>query len=273
MQTVSDTRTVLTAFDELLQQAWARMRDDLCLGLREQWQAVEAARAAEMYAVREERQRELAAAMRAFDDETAARQARTDSEIDALRAETERAEQARAGAEDALESMRQRLEAAADAAHQPPSLGDLVLAMRELQQVRSLGEVLDTLTRAARRTVARAAVYIVRGDCLQEWNMTGPSDASGARTCLWPADTPQWFDDDRGTFPIRVGGAVVAVLSVEPVAADAEAHPSWVDALALLTGHASLVLETLTLRRRARLDRRTDVYQPIGHLAPAGEPR
>ena len=273
MQTVSDTRTVLTAFDELLQQAWARMRDDLCLGLREQWQAVEAARAAEMYAVREERQRELAAAMRAFDDETAARQARTDSEIDALRAETTRAEQARAGAEDALEGMRQRLASAADAAPRPPSIGDLVIVMRDLQQARSLGEVLDALTRAARRTVPRAAVYIVKGDCLQEWNMTGLSDATDTPKCLWPVDVPQWFDADRGTFPIRVGGAVVAVLSVESVPADAEAHSSWVDALDLLTGHASLVLEALTLRRRARLDRRTDVYQPIGHLAPAGEPR
>lgn len=269
---MNETRTVLTAIDELLHAAWARVRDELRVELQTRWEAVEAARTAEMTAAREEMLREIDLARRAFSEETAARQSWTDSEIDTLRAEQARAEQARAEAELALDVMRQRIDMPAGAALQPNALGDLVTATRELQEARSLGEVLEGLLRGARRFVARATLYIVRGDCLQEWNMTGLSDAADAPKRLWPAESPLWFEDDRGTFPIRVGGSVVAVLSVESASDDANEYPAWVDALDMLTRHVSLMLEALTLRRRARLDRRTDVYQPVDDPAPVGGP-
>jgi len=269
---VNETRPVLTAIDELLHAAWARVREELRVTLHERWEAVEAARTAEMTAAREEMLREIDLARRAFAEETAARQSWTDSEMDTLRADKARAEQARAEAELALDVMRQRLERPPGAALRPDTLGDLVAATRELQEARSLGEVLEGLLRGARRFDGHATLYIVRGDCLQEWNMTGLSNAADAPKRLWPAESPLWFEDDRGTFPIRVGGSVVGVLSVDAVSDDADQHPGRVDALDLLTRHVSLMLEALTLRRRARLDRRTDVYQPVDEPAPVGGP-
>ena len=156
--------------------------------------------------------------------------------------------------------------AAPDTGAAEVSLARLVLLTRELQQARTLGEVLEGLLRAARTVVDRVALYIVRGDCLQEWTALGPSGPAEVSRRLWPAESPLWFEDDRGTFPVRVGGVVVAVLSIEAAPADPQAHPTWVSAIDLLTRHASLVLEALTLRRGARLDRRGDVYPPAEGL-------
>lgn len=299
---MSDTSTARTAIDRLLHDAWTRTTGDLRREIEALWAAADAERTAAVDAARLEMARQIELARSGFAADAAARQAWTDSEMQKARAEIESAARARAQADADRDEARRRLDEVTrelmgartdlEAAHAVAAtaagraaeveadagarlaLADLVRATRDLQQARTLGDVLDGLLRAARRVVAKVTLYIVRGDCLQEWTMTGGADVSTPVTRMWPAESPLWFEDDRGTFPIRVGGAVVAVLSVESAAADGDAHPVWVSAVDLLTRHASLVLESLTLRRNAKRDRRTDVHPPAaGDVPPAsGDP-
>lgn len=104
----------------------------------------------------------------------------------------------------------------------------LAAELHALDEARSLSGVLHALVDAAQRRADYVALFLVNGPKRRRWRVEGAADG-GSRCSL--------------TFPLNVGGRVVAVLHAETAAPDGSAAPM----LDILTCHASRVLESMTL--------------------------
>lgn len=113
----------------------------------------------------------------------------------------------------------------------------LASAAEALDRARSLGDVLDALVGAARQYTDRVGLLIVRDGSVRTWRQNGIGEDA-----LSTANT-----DAVMTFPIAVGGEVVAILS-------AGAGPSTAPVLAVLTRYAGRVLESKTLHMALGMD-------------------
>jgi hypothetical protein len=221
--------------------------------------------------------RDLEEALRVADDARRITQASRDEGDDLRRQlETARAE---------IEDARQR-DAQGAMLHDTRMLLD---GVRSLDEARGLGDVLDRLVRLQRREAERLAVFVLRGDRLQEWRAAGfaergPSERrdvalgeAGILTEVVHSGRPVIRLDDgplRGSFPegaegraaaalpITVGGAVVAVLYTDTARAETSAEGRWPAMFEVLVRHASRVLEAITIQRAAGL------LPPAGPAAP-----
>jgi hypothetical protein len=159
----------------------------------------------------------------------------------------------------------------------------LAAAVRELDQPRGLGDILDVLTRCGAREAERAAILLVKGNQLQALRfanfpgvdarpmgmMLSLEDAGILRDAAWTGVAATHASPDGGAalpafaqgaggrcavaLPLVIGGVVVAVLYADtPYEADA-ATPPWTSVLDVLTRHAARVLEATTLRQAVGL--------------------
>ncbi len=163
-------------------------------------------------------------------------------------------------------------------------LGDVLRAVRRLDEASSLTEALDALGQLAGEQASRAAVLTVQEDQVRGWSFAGFGDAlerdasqvdlavseagligravvDAASREIGPDDAPS--DDLRPPFadlqagteavaaPVSVGGQIMAVLYGDD---QGEAiHPAWRQALEILASHAGHCLEALTAARAAQL--------------------
>jgi hypothetical protein len=156
----------------------------------------------------------------------------------------------------------------------------LVAAVRDLDQTRAIGDVLDLLTQCGAREAQRAAILRVKGNQLQALRfanftevderpigmMITLEEAGILRDVVWTgvavthasadssAALPPFAQGAGGrcaiALPLMVGGVVVAVLYADtPYEADAAASPPWTSVLEVLTRHAARVLEATTLQQ------------------------
>lgn len=97
--------------------------------------------------------------------------------------------------------------------------------------------MLADLTTAAGHVADRAALFVVRSGRLRLWRYTGFDPASLSETA------------SARTYPLIVGGRVVAVLHAEAVhqAAGSRAIDGWPDLLDVLASYAARVIESMTL--------------------------
>lgn len=139
------------------------------------------------------------------------------------------------------------LDAAGTSAGDSATPERLVNAIREMDDARSLSDILDTLLAAASVEAGRAAVLLVRAGHYTGWRSLGfqPAVERGAIVEL-PADA--------SVIPIDIGGETVAVLRTER-SGDTTSHaanglpdPN----LELLTRHAARCLESVTAFKTAR---------------------
>ena len=276
-----------SAVDRLLTTVRARWDEDLRLSADDLARAAESdcrdaaeeAVEATLARLRDQARTELDGERRRLEAEAAALQEQADSRIEEIRTLLDTTERARAESDEALAmatrdlgglhqeltDLRAQLDAARSAAPEPPpspvdqarmvdagALWVLKGAARELDRAQSLGDVLNCLARSARQIVEGTSVHLVVGECLREWSLTQGAGDSGSATRLWPSSEPGADDPQENSFAVRVGGAVVAVVLVDVAPTD-ESGPSWSDTLTILTRHAGLVLESMTLRRTAGL--------------------
>jgi hypothetical protein len=182
-------------------------------------------------------------------------------------------------------------EALANATAQAARLPD---AIRTLDRASSLGEALDVLVRCAAGESERAALFLLKGNRLYDWRVVG---FNGIPTPIEiPIDEPGLFGDalrgERGigrgselpvfaaapaaryavTMPVRVGGAVVAVLYADTADADKEGEPVWPERLDMLARYAGRILELITIRQAAGLSAVRPVKMAVGAAGrpPAG---
>jgi hypothetical protein len=273
--------------------------DDLALAAAaDSRDAVEQAVQAAVTLAREAAQSELETERCRFEADAAALQQRADSRVEEVRTLLDTSERAKAGSDEALanatrelEGLRQELagvraelEAARNTGPAPPSpveqarmadagaLWVLKGATRELDRAQSLGEVLDCLTRSARQIVEGTSVYLVVGDRLHEWTLTHGAADAAPNTRVWPSSAGTAGEPQEDWFAVRVGGEVVAVVLVAVAPAE-EAAPSWSDTLTILTRHAGLVLEAMTLRRSAGFGLQTTHTPATSDSVPVGVSR
>jgi hypothetical protein len=105
----------------------------------------------------------------------------------------------------------------------------LAAELHALDAAQSLSSVLHALVDAARRRAEHVELWIVSGSRRRMWRSEGAADP----------------DYRAVTFPLNVGGRVVAELRAGIAAAVGSAEP-MIDALAC---HASRVLESMTLHK------------------------
>jgi hypothetical protein len=159
----------------------------------------------------------------------------------------------------------------------------LVGGVRRLDDARSLGDVLDTLTDAAAKVARRAAVLVIKGEKLRVRRLAGFSGdhsvdldvaeagivaavigtgAVVARTAAASANGPNRVLPAFATpsaaahalaLPITVGGRVVAVLYGDAPKSEDSPAGVWPAALEVLARHASRVLEALTVEQATGL--------------------
>jgi hypothetical protein len=279
---VSSDLELNAVLDRVLASARAHWEEDLRQGLDDvaKTAATDTARAVEQAVseavAREKDQaaRDLLTVRREAGAEAAALRERADSRIEELRTLLDTTQRAKAASDETLsntareldelrvqaaaaraevDATREAVDAAVRARSEQIRMADagalwvLMGAARELDESRSLGDVLDCLTRSARRIVEGTSVYLVVDEGLHEWKPSLGVNGSSAGSRAWPRSAEP---EEQGTFAVRVGGAVVAVVFVSIVPADDDAR-SWSNALSLLTRHAGLVLESMTLRRSA----------------------
>ena len=183
-------------------------------------------------------------------------------------------------------------EALAEATAEAARLPD---AFRTLDQAGSLGDALDALVRCAAREAERAALFLVKGNRLHDWRVIGFDGAAPPRIEI-ATDEPGPFGDavrgDRGvirgaalpafadgsgprhgvTMPVKVGGAVVAVLYADTPQADKEGDPVWPERLDMLARYAGRMLELITIRQAAGLSGARPVKTAVAAVGqpPAG---
>ena len=149
---------------------------------------------------------------------------------------------------------RQELDSARGAS--AASLTDLVQGLHAVDEADSLTAVLERLLEGAQRHASRAAVLLVRGDRLREWEHRGPDghgiDDTGMRVASSAAQERRSVESESAiAFPVSVGGEVVAVLYAEVGDALSAQRRISKDALDALTRHAGRMLETLTVQQAA----------------------
>jgi hypothetical protein len=138
------------------------------------------------------------------------------------------------------------LDAAGSSAADSPTPERLVNAIREMDDARSLSDILDALLTAASVEAGRAAVLLVRAGRYTGWRSLGfqPPVERGEIVEL-PADA--------SVIPIDIGGETVAVLRTERSDTPAHADTGLPDPnLELLTRHAARCLESVTAFKAAR---------------------
>ena len=109
---------------------------------------------------------------------------------------------------------------------------ELAAAIHALDEAPSLAGVLQALVQCAGRHADGVTVFLVKEGRLREWRPdAGRLRSSGADGDAMPT----------ATFPVIVGGRVVAILRAEVVH-----QPAILD---VLTCHASRVLESMTLHK------------------------
>jgi hypothetical protein len=132
----------------------------------------------------------------------------------------------------------------------------LVNAIREMDDARSLSDILDTLLTAASVEAGRAAVLLVRAGRYTGWRSLGfhPPVERGEIVELRA---------DASVIPIDIGGETVAVLRTERIGnATSLADTGLPDPnLELLTRHAARCLESVTAFKAAR----AALVQPNGN--------
>jgi hypothetical protein len=148
---------------------------------------------------------------------------------------------------------RQELDSARGAS--AASLTDLVQGLHAVDEADSLTAVFERLLEAAQRHASRAAVLLVRGDGLREWGR-GPDargiDDKGMPVASSAAQERRSVESESAiTFPVSVGGEVVAVLYAEVGDALSAQRRISKDVLDALTRHAGRMLETLTVQQAA----------------------
>ncbi len=119
--------------------------------------------------------------------------------------------------------------------------GALASSCRALDAARSLGAVLDSLAASAGSIADRAALFVVRNGRLRVWRMHGFARPA--------AGSPMPEAVRARTFPVLVGGRVVAVVHAEAVYPEerSTAADAWPEMLDVLACHAGRVLESMTL--------------------------
>lgn len=114
------------------------------------------------------------------------------------------------------------------------SAASLASAAEALDRAPTLGGVLHALVDAAAPYADRIGLFLVRDGRVRPWQVRGVSETA--------LSNPR--DDRAATFPLTVGGRVVAILYAE----SAPAHAGGVRALELLARYAGRLLESMTLR-------------------------
>lgn len=134
-------------------------------------------------------------------------------------------------------------------------MAGLAEATHALDAAQSLGEVLNTLADSASHFVDRVAVFMVRSGRLSAWRVK-----AAAASLVQDAATRQVL-----TFPLTVGGRVVAILYVDSTHATHDGRSNrWPAMLDVLTCHASCVLESMTLHKALGLvPPRSETARPL----------
>jgi hypothetical protein len=243
--------------------------------------ATRATAAAEVEGVRREAQARIDELHRQADE----RVGTLDRDLAAIRAELAVARSA--------EAARHRAHPSADDAH---GVSAVAVALRSLDESRSLSAVLEQVVQFASRSAGRCALLLVKGDRLHMWRAAGfergPSSAVpmpeaglvGAavrerRAVLrrqgegppLPAFAAGQ-ERDAAALPLTVADVVVAVLYGD--ASPGGADPAWTASLEVVTRHASRVLETATVQQATGIHigapmARTSQPHP-GHQPPGG---
>lgn len=117
------------------------------------------------------------------------------------------------------------------------SMAELVSAADAFDNAGSLAEVLHALFDGARRCADRVGIFLVNNGRLRPWRLEGLDLAAMAASGA-----------DYATFPIIVGGSVVAILYADVPRADG-APAGRAAMLDVLARHASRLLESMTLHK------------------------
>jgi hypothetical protein len=261
----------------------------------------------------EERERQAEARERDVEarrQEAEARQQATETEVEAARREAARAredvaaahqqlslarsqlDQVRSQLDERMEQIEQLerdifgfLEALDQAARLPE-------AIRELDRAGSLHDALDGLVQFAAQEAGRAAVFVVKGDRVNQWRSVGFGKApasplerhegesliakalAGERAASRGEALPA-FAAGAGsryaiTTPLTVGGAVVAILYADGPDADKSGEPLWPARLDVLARYAGRMLESITIRQAAGLSAPRSSNAALTDHPPAG---
>jgi len=167
-------------------------------------------------------------------------------------------------------------------------------AIRELDRAGSLHDALDGLVQFAAQEAGRAAVFVVKGDRVNQWRSVGfgagPASplerhegesliakALGGERAASRGDALPAFAAGAGsryaiTTPLTVGGAVVAILYADGPDADSSGEPLWPARLDVLARYAGRMLESITIRQAAGLSapRSSNATSPVTDHPPAG---
>lgn len=164
------------------------------------------------------------------------------------------------------------------------SVSRLLDSIRGLDGATTLSEVLDALGRAVSREAARTAVFVLRGDRLIAWKLSGfgardsqpklvelglneggvvsaavgaaraATTRDGGAASMGPVFAPLPPDRMGLAVPIIVGGRVVAAVYADTFGDGAREQPvpsSWPETIELLVRHAGRCLEALTVQKAA----------------------
>lgn len=167
----------------------------------------------------------------------------------------------------------------------------LLDSVRAIGEATSLSDVLATLVAGAAGEVPRAALFIVNGDTLQGFRVSGFDEsvatarfqlnsigplqeaiATAGTQSVTPSNAPVFaaLPTDRAgvAVPLLVGPRPVAVLYADDVSdGESTAPASWPEAVQILCRHGSLALGHLTALRTAQLAGQPS--NPGGHNATA----
>ena len=177
----------------------------------------------------------------------------------------------------------------------------VVVAMRALDEARTLTDILTVLAQHAASEANRVAVLLVNGARLRGWRFEGMGDVKPADVDLAideagligravelgvavPSSEPGEIRSaalesflaapaDRVglALPILVGGRTVAVLYADDAGSETPVVPSnWPEVAEVLTRHAGRCLEVLTLSRAAAMARSAPAAQEVPAKAVQG---
>lgn len=122
------------------------------------------------------------------------------------------------------------------------TMAELASDIHALDSAQTLREVLDVLVDSARRHVDRVGLFLIKEGRLRPWRLKGIERREGLEVAQ-KTDARQAL-----TFPLAVGGCVVAILYADNAHADVPSS-RWSAAVDVLTRHASRVLESITLHQ------------------------
>jgi hypothetical protein len=251
-------------------------------------QRADAALAAERQRIEQEREEERQRTRADFESELDAVRAEIESEVQTARGELQnvRGELQHTRGElqntrSQLQDTRTELDAERERARAIPepvvsaagmNVDALSTAIRELDETRTLTQALDALVQQASAIAGRAAVFVIDGDRLKAWKASGIPDVdvrsvessirgrdllaraiqAGTATPGSPELPAPPFariasDHPSLAVPLMIGGRAVAVVYAD--AGSEDAQPGALDAVELLTRHASTIVALRTATR------------------------